>query len=178
MELIENLNWRYATKKFDATKKISSQDLDTILEAVRLSASSYGLQLYKILVIEDAELRAKLQPAAWNQSQIVDASQLIVFCNYSSVKAEHIDEYLRLKADTQGMKLEDLKAYGDFMKSKLGEFSPEAQGVWTARQTYIALGYLLNACAALRIDACPMEGFEPEKFNEILGLQERGFMLP
>ena len=93
-KFIENQNWRYATKKFDASKKISEQDLETLKEAIRLSASSYGLQLYKVLIVENPEVRAKLQPASWGQSQIVDASHLFVFANITDVQESHIDDYI------------------------------------------------------------------------------------
>ena len=174
MELIESLNWRYATKKFDPNKKIKPEDLETIKEAVRLSASSYGLQLYKVLVIDDPEIREKLKPASWGQTQITDASHLFVFCNYTDVKDENIDDYLDLKADTQNLDRDGLVGYGDMMKGAVSGMSETIKSQWTARQTYIALGNLLAACSMLRIDACPMEGFEPAKYNEILGLNEKG----
>ena len=174
MELIESLNWRYATKKFDPNKKIKPEDLETIKEAVRLSASSYGLQLYKVLVITDTEIREKLKPASWGQTQITDASHLFVFCSYTDVKDENIDDYLDLKADTQGLERDGLVDYGNMMKGAVNGMSESIKSQWTARQTYIALGNLLAACSMLRIDACPMEGFEPAKYNEILGLNEKG----
>ncbi|TPN84734.1 NAD(P)H-dependent oxidoreductase [Aquimarina algicola] len=174
MQLLEHLKWRYATKKFDATKKISETDLNKIKEAVSLSASSYGLQAYKVLIVEDPEIRKQLQPVSWGQSQIVDASQLIVFCSYTQVGPEMIDSYLNLKAKTQGVDPENLTGYGDFMKSKIGEHSDESMKNWTARQVYIGLGNLLAACAELKIDACPMEGFEPDQYNTILGLSDKG----
>ena len=142
---IDNLNWRYATKKFDTSKKVSQGDLDNLLEATSLSASSYGLQPYEILVVEDAALRAKLQPAAWGQSQITEASHLIVLANQST-----------------------------FGESKLMPLSESAKATWTARQTYIALGNLLSAAADLKIDTCPMEGFDSAQFNEMLGLSKKG----
>ncbi|WP_271782061.1 NAD(P)H-dependent oxidoreductase [Aquimarina algiphila] len=174
MELIQNLKWRYATKKFDPTQKISETDLEKIKEAISLSASSYGLQPYTVLIIENPELRKQLQPVSWGQSQIVDASYLVVFCNHTKVGAETIDSYLKLKADTQNLNIEDLEGYGDFMKSKIGELNDDAIKNWTARQTYIGLGNLLAACAELKIDACPMEGFEPDEYDTILGLSEKG----
>lgn len=174
MKLLEALKWRYATKKFDSTKKISESDLEQIKEAVRLSASSYGLQLFKVLVIEDAELRGKLQAASWNQPQITDASQLFVFCNYTKVTPENIDEYIELKAKTQGIDVNLLTDYADFMKNTIGGMPEEVQAIWTAKQTYIALGNLLAASAELGIDACPMEGFVAEQYNEILGLDKKG----
>ena len=174
MELIESLNWRYATKKFDPNKKIKPEDLETIKEAVRLSASSYGLQLYKVLVIEDPEIREKLKPASWGQTQITDASQLFVFCNFTDVIDKNIDDYLDLKAVTQDLDRGGLVDYGNMMKGAVSGMTAEIKNQWTARQTYIALGNLLAACSMLRIDACPMEGFEPAKYNEILGLNEKG----
>ena len=169
---LENQNWRYATKKFDATKKISKADLDFLKEAIKLSASSYGLQLYKVIIVENTELRAKLQPAAWGQSQIVDASHLIVFANYTKVEDEHIDEYLENASKIRQIPLEALSGYGDFMKGSLKSKTPEELNVWAQKQTYLALGNLLNAAAELKIDATPMEGFVPAQFNEILGLDK------
>lgn len=170
MELIKHLNWRYATKIFDSAKKVSLTDLEKIKQAVQLSVSSYGLQLYKVLIIEKKAIREKLKPASWNQNQITDASHLLVFCNYTKAKNEDIDAFLELTANTQQIAVKNLEEYGDFMKSKIDEMSSKEKINWTKRQTYLALGNLLNACAELQIDACPMEGFEVEKYNEILGL--------
>lgn len=175
MQLITNLKWRYATKKFDPSRKVSVEDLEKIKQAVQLSASSYGLQLYKILIIEDPELRARLKPVSWDQDQITDASHLIVFCSYSEVEDYHVDEYLKLSAETQQIELNKLEEYGLFMKQKIAEKSPIEKENWTARQTYLALGNLLAACAELEIDTCPMEGFEPDAYDDILGLKEQGF---
>ena len=167
---IKDANWRYATKKFDATKKVSKEDLETLKEAIRLSASSYGLQPYKVLIIENPEIRAKIQPVAWGQSQIVDASHLIVFANITNFGETEIDASLTNTAETRGLPIDALKGYGDFMKSKITTLPEEVRNTWTAKQTYLALGNLMNAAAELKIDVTPMEGFEPEKVNEILGL--------
>lgn len=174
MQLIQNLEWRYATKKFDPEKKVSKSDLEDIKKAISLAASSYGLQAYKVLIIEDPEIRKRLQPESWGQSQIVDASQLIVFCNYTNVDDQTIDDYLSLKANIQELNVEDLKGYGDFMKSKITELPDDIMKAWTAKQTYIGLGNLLAACAELKIDACPMEGFSPEGYDNILNLSDKG----
>ncbi|MFT4832429.1 MAG: nitroreductase [Psychroserpens sp.] len=171
---IDSLNWRYATKKFDATKKVSSADLDSLLEATTLSASSFGLQPYKIFVVENAEIRSKLRPAAWDQSQITEASHLIVLANQNSFGAELVEEYVENVSETRGVPAEGLKGYADFMISKLVPLSEDAKAVWTAKQTYIALGNLLSAAAINKIDACPMEGFDAAQFNDILGLTEKG----
>lgn len=172
--IISNANWRYATKKFDATKKISDQDFATLKEAIRLSASSYGLQPYKILIIENPELRAQLQPAAWGQSQIVDASHLIVFANITNFDEKEIDAYFINLTETRRIPMESVQGYADFMKSKVVPLPLETRNNWTAKQAYIALGNLLNAAAELKIDATPMEGFDPVQFNEILGLDKLG----
>ena len=171
---ITNQKWRYATKKFDASKKISSEDLETLKEAIQLSTSSYGLQPYKIFIIENPELRAKIQPAAWGQSQIVDASQLIVFANITNFGETEIDNYIHLMAETRGITVESVRGYADFMKMKITGLPEEQRNVWTSKQTYLALANLMNAAAELKIDVTPMEGFEPEKVNEILGLPELG----
>ena len=171
---ITNANWRYATKKFDTTKKVSKEDFETLKEAIRLSASSYGLQPYKILILENPELRAQLQPAAWGQSQIVDASQLFVFANITNFGEAEIDAYFQNLIETRRIPMEAVQGYADFMKSKVTALSEDARNTWTAKQTYIALSNLLNAAAELQIDVTPMEGFEPEKINEILGLDKLG----
>lgn len=173
MKLIENLKWRYATKKYDTTKKVSEDDLQQIKEAIRLSPSSYGLQAFKILDIKDKDIREKLKLASYWQPQITEASHLLVFCGYANVNDGHIDEYLNLKADTQGFDVELLKEFRNFMKVFI-EGRKSGKQVWTAKQTYIALSNAIAACAELKIDSTPMEGFESEKYNEILGLSSKG----
>ncbi len=174
MDYIENLNWRYATKKFDGTRRVSDVDLGKLLEATRLSASSYGLQPYHIFVISDQETKERLRPASWDQSQITDASHIIVFANNVDVDDTLIDAYLQNFSETRNIPINKLKGFGDFMKSKLTRLSEKEKGVWASKQTYIALGNLLSAAAEMKIDTCPMEGFEPEKYNEILKLNEKG----
>jgi nitroreductase len=169
---LNNQNWRYATKKFDATKKVSTEDLNTLKEAVRLSVSSYGLQPYKIIIVENPEIRAKLQPAAWGQSQIVDASHLFIFANDTNIGDEAIDAFLNTISITRETPLDALAGYGDFMKSKISTLEPGVKNTWSSKQTYLALGNLLNAAAELKIDVTPMEGFSPEQVNEILGLDK------
>ncbi|AEM71729.1 nitroreductase [Allomuricauda ruestringensis DSM 13258] len=174
MDLLENLKWRYATKKFDASKTIKEDDLEQLKEAVQLSASSYGLQLYKVLIIQNKELKSQLREAAWNQAQLTDASHIFVFCNYTERKNEHIDEYIQATAKTQDTPSEKLEGYGNLIKQSLSAKSEAAWQSWSEKQTYLALSNLLTACAELKIDSCPMEGFEQEKFNKILGLDEKG----
>lgn len=171
---IENQNWRYATKKFDSNKKISTEDLNTLKEAIRLSSSSYGLQLYKVFIVENPELRAKIQPAAWGQSQIVDASHLLIFANQTNVTEADIDGYLKNVAETRSIPETALTGYGDFMKGGILSRSDDEKANWTSKQTYLALGNLLNAAAELKIDVTPMEGFVPAQVNEILGFNNLG----
>lgn len=171
---LDNQNWRYATKKFDSTKKISTEDLNTLKEAIRLSSSSYGLQPYKILIIESPELRAKIQPAAWGQSQIVDASHLIVFANRKTINEAEVDAFFENISQTREIPLEALSGYQGFMKGKINELSADEQNTWNSKQTYLALANLLNAAAELKIDVTPMEGFSPSAVNEILGFNDLG----
>lgn len=172
---LENQNWRYATKKFDASKKITPSDLETLKEAIQLSASSYGLQPYKVLIIENPEIREQLKPFSWNQSQITEASHLFVFANIVDLQSNHISDYLTNMATIRGLKIEDLQGYSDMMNANIAQgLSVEQKSIWSAKQTYLALGNLLNAAAELKIDVTPMEGFEPAKYNEILGLDKLG----
>ncbi|WP_375323825.1 NAD(P)H-dependent oxidoreductase [Flagellimonas sp. GZD32] len=171
--VLENRTWRYATKKFDAAKKVSEEDLNTLLEATRLSVSSFGLQPYHILVISDQETKEKLKPASWDQSQITDASHIIVFANFTDFGDELVDDYITNVSETRGIRLEDLNGYADFMKSKLTNLPTDFKNTWTTKQAYIAFANTIQAAAELKIDACPMEGFEAEQYNEILGLTER-----
>ena len=171
---INNANWRYATKKFDASKKVSAEDLNTLKEAIRLSASSFGLQPYKVLIIENQEIRTKLVGASWGQKQIEDASHLIVFANEVNLNEGHIDAYFQNLVETRGIPAEAIKDYSEFMKSSVLAIPEDYKAVWTSKQTYIALGNLLNAAAELKIDVTPMEGFVAEQYNEILGLTAMG----
>ncbi len=173
-QFIENQNWRYATKKFDATKIISDHDLDILKEAIRLSTSSYGLQPYKVFIIENPELRAKLQPAAWGQSQIVEASHLFIFANIVDFGNAEIEDAIENLTEIRSLPSGSLDGFGDFMKSKITTLPVETRNNWTAKQTYLALGNLLNAAADLKIDVTPMEGFVPSEVNAILGLDKLG----
>ena len=173
-QFIKNAKWRYATKKFDATKKVSDADLAILKEAIQLSASSYGLQPYKVLLIENPEIRAQLQPVSWGQTQIVDASHLLVFANITSIGEKEINDYFDNLTSTRGIPMDAVQGYADFMKSKIVPLPDQVKNSWTSKQTYLALGNLLNAAAELNIDVTPIEGFEPEKYNEILGLDKLG----
>lgn len=171
---IEDLNWRYATKKFDTTRKVSEENLEKLLEAIRLSASSYGLQPYQILVIKNGEIRKKLQAASFHQSQITDASHLLVFANLAEVDKAYVDNYLDSIAEIRTTKRKELAGFEEMLDNTVLKFSPMEKNKWAVNQTYIALGNLLSAAANFKIDSCPMEGFEADKFDQILGLKEKG----
>lgn len=169
--ITELLNWRYATKKFDATKKLTDEEVKTLKEAVNLTASSYGLQPYRVLDVQTPELREQLKAAAFGQSQITDASQLFVFTAFNDLTDQHIDEYIALSAATKNIPLEAISGYGDFIKSVFTPRSASDKHNWAARQAYIAVGNLIDAAASMGIDSCPMEGFDPSAFDKILGLE-------
>jgi len=171
--VLEHRNWRYATKKYNADKKISAQDLDTLIEATRLSAASYGIQPYHIFVITDPQIRQRLKEVSWGQSQITDASHLIVFAHANDFGDELVDDFVDNLSRTRNIPMEGLKGYSDFMKSKLVTMPRESKADWAARQTYIALSNMMQAAAELKIDSSPMEGFEPESYNDILELSDK-----
>ncbi|WP_026896892.1 NAD(P)H-dependent oxidoreductase [Daejeonella oryzae] len=170
MTVIEKLKWRYATKKFDSTKKIPSEILNELLESTELAPSSYGLQPFKILVIEDQAIREKLKSAAYGQTQITDASQLIVFARIKNFGIEQVEEYADNIADTRNIDPKVIEGFVDVMKGTVNSLSEEQLAVWNSKQCYLALGFLLFAAAQQKIDACPMEGFDAAKFDEILDL--------
>ncbi|SHG47796.1 NAD(P)H-dependent oxidoreductase [Flagellimonas flava] len=174
MNLVENLKWRYATKKFDPQKKVSEQDLKYLKEAVQLSVSSYGLQLYKVLIVKDVSIREQLREVSWGQSQVTDASHLFVFCNFSEQKNEYVDDYINNIVETQNIPISAVEGYGEFIKENLSKKTTSEWQSWSKKQTYLSLANLLNACAELKIDACPMEGFDSAAYNEILGLDKKG----
>lgn len=175
-KIIEQLNWRYATKAFDASKRISDADWQTLSEALRLSPSSYGLQPWKFIVVKNADVRKKLRAVSWNQSQIEDASHLIVFASLKKVDEAYVDQFIAATASTRGLAVEGLKGYRDMMVGDLVKGPRSAIiGSWAQRQTYLALGNLLTTAAMLEIDACPMEGLDPTKYDEILGLDKSAY---
>lgn len=171
-ELLTALNWRYATKSFDKEKKLDASQLDTLLESLRLSPSSFWLQGRGFVVVENSELRQQLLPYARNQTQVVDASHLIVLCRRTDVNTDFVNRYFEDIAHTRGMDISALDGYKNMVLWFIEGKSQEDLAIWLSKQTYIAQGFLLSACAMLGIDACPMEGFDSSKFNEILGLSD------
>lgn len=181
MNIIDSLKWRYATKKFDPNKKVSDTDIATLKEAVRLTPSSYGLQLYKVIIVTDQKMKDKLYKESYYQSQIRDCSHLFVFCSYKTVSSKHIDEFIDLME--QGRQQDDERAYVDKMKSKakimlygtiakadIGRRDKSEALHWMQKQCYLAVSQLMVTCADMRIDSCPFEGFSTEAYDKILDL--------
>lgn len=168
--IIEALNWRYATKVFDEDKKVGDADFAELLEALRLAPSSFGLQPWKFIVVKNQEMRAKLRAAAWDQSAVTDASYFIVFTALRDMNEAHVDHFLGTMSETTSTPIEKLAGYKKIILDFISTMDERAVGEWSARQVYVALGELLTLCAMKEIDACPMEGFDRQKFDEILGL--------
>ena len=171
--LLEALQWRYATKRMNG-KKVPQEKINNILEAASLAPSSMGLQPYTILVIENEETRRKLQPAAYNQPQLIESSHLIVFTSWTDVTAAQVDEYVRQIASVRNVPIETLDAFKASLMGIVENRTPEAKAEWAARQAYIAFGTAIAAAAVEHVDATPMEGFNPAAVDEILGLKEKG----
>ena len=173
MDIVDYYNWRYATKKFNSKKKVAPSDLELIKEAVRLAPSSYGLQLFKVIIIENQELKNKLTDSSYNQNQIIDCSHLFVFCNYTKVLEKDIDLFISTKSKVNKHPINELQGYGSFLKNNLLKKEPKETSIWTTNQVYIALAHLMTACATLQIDSCPIEGFKADDYNSILDLNNR-----
>ena len=173
MKLLDALQWRYAVKKMNGTK-VPAEKLETIIEATRLAPSGFGLTPYSIIVVEDEETRKKLQPAFYNQSQVVDGSVVIVFAAWNTISEKEIAEYMQEIADQRGVAVDTLKDFSSAVNGSFKNKTPEQARVWADKQTYLALGFSLVAAAAEEIDATPMEGFAPDAVDEILGLKALG----
>lgn len=173
-DLLEQMHWRYAVKAFDPAQKLSAAQFDALLESLRFSASSFGLQPWKFVVVNSPALRAKVREHSWGQSQVTDASQLIVLCAQRELTAADIDRWSATLTKTRGGDPAIHEGYRKMMHGWHKHQTPEQLRQWMARQVYLALGTLLTAAAALGIDACPMEGFDPVKVGEVLGLDKLG----
>lgn len=170
---IEGLQWRYAVKKFDSTKELSKDKIEILKEAFNLSASSYGLQPVKLLVIKNKELQNKLVPHAWNQAQIADASHLLVFCVQKDFGINEVEEYFKRVQEIRNTSDEIINPFKSFLSKEVEKMTKENIYQWNKNQAYLALGNLLTVCGIEEIDSCPMEGFDPVNFDEILNLEEK-----
>lgn len=172
-EILNALNWRYATKVFDATKKIPAETWSSLEEALVLTPSSYGLQPWKFIIVQDPELRERLVGHSWRQRQVADCSHLVVMAVKKAYNLDDLDSFIGRMVETRGGSAD---ALAGFRKMIVGT---HAQGYmtteWAKMQAYIALGQFMTACALLGIDTCPMEGFIPARYDEELGLEAQGF---
>jgi nitroreductase len=166
------LNWRYAVKTFDSTRRIDGPTWASLENSLVMSPSSYGLQPWKFLVIADPALRAELRPHSWNQSQITDASHLVVFLAQRQIQAAELDRLINATSAIRGVPSDQLGFYRDLMQKDLVD-GPRSQQIerWASNQVYIALGTFMTAAALLGVDTCPIEGFSPAEYDRILGLE-------
>lgn len=174
--LLEALTWRYATKQFDPNKKIPAETWSALEDALVLSPSSYGLQPWKFFVVTDPAVKAALREHSWNQPQVTDCSHHVVFARRAVIDEASVDEFIARTVEVRGGTADALKVYRDMMVSDVVKGPRSAWAAeWAARQAYIALGNFMTSAALVGVDTCPMEGMDPAKYDEILGLPEKGY---
>lgn len=174
MDIIRQLNWRYATKAFDNDKIISQSKIDILIEAFNLTASSYGLQPYKLVLVKNKKLQEDLVEYSMNQKQIAQASHVLIFCIETTVNKSYIVDYFERIKTLRGTPDDILNSFRTFMIDEFESMSQKDIYNWAKNQAYLAMGNLLTICALHEIDACPMEGFIPEKYDALLGLEAKG----
>lgn len=172
MNIIDNLKWRYAVKKFDTNRELSETQINTLKEAFNLTATSYGLQPLKLVVIKNKEIQEELVEYSWNQQQIVQASHLLVICIQDNYTTTEVENYFNLVQKIRNTPDEIINPFKEFLTAEIAKKTQEELYASNKNQAYIALGNLLTVCATLEIDSCPMEGFVPEKYDEILNLKK------
>ncbi|WP_298948416.1 NAD(P)H-dependent oxidoreductase [uncultured Polaribacter sp.] len=173
MNIIDNLKWRYAVKKFDTNKNLTQEQLNLLKEAFNLTATCYGLQPLKLVVVENKEIQEKLVPHSWNQQQVVQVSHLLVICVKDKYTPKEVETYFNLVQKIRNTPDDIINPFKEFLTAEIAKKTQEELFIWNKNQAYIALGNLLTVCAMQQIDSCPMEGFNPEKYDEILQLTER-----
>lgn len=175
-QLLEAMEWRYATKKFDNTKKIDEATWAALEKTLILTPSSYGAMPYKFVVVKSQDIKDQLTAASYGQTQVSDCSHHVVFLAKEKMDAEHLKKYIEQTAAIRGLKIEDLQGFEKMMVTNLVErMTPEQSFKWASNQAYIALGNFMTAAAVLGVDACPFEGINPAKYDEILGLVNSGW---
>jgi nitroreductase/dihydropteridine reductase len=173
MNLTTAMSWRYATKKFDPDRVVSEPVIEALLETGNLAATSYGLQPFQFVVIQNQELQDKLVASSYGQRQVADASHVIVIATRTDVDADYISEYIAMVEERRGLAAGTMEEYKNIMIGTMGSMSEAHLSEWAAKQAYLVLGTLLAACAVLEIDSCPMEGFVAEEYDDLLGLKDR-----
>jgi nitroreductase len=174
-ELLAALRFRYATKAFDAARKIPAETWDAFEQSLVLTPSSFGLQPWKFLVIDHPEIREKLKAASWGQGQVTDASHLVVLTARTDLAQADIDSWIARLSEVQGTPAEALAGLSGVISSFSSAMTPAEKQAWNTRQVYIALGQLMTAAAVLGIDSCPLEGISPADYDTILGLPGTGY---
>ena len=174
MSLLENLNWRYATKKYDPTKKVAQEDLDKIVEAARMAPTSSGLQQFRVIVISNQQLKEKIVPIAMGQEIMADCSHLLVFAAWDRYTEERINQIYDYTTDQRGLPRGRFSSYTDRLKAAYLTQTAEQNFVHTARQAYIGFGMAIAQAAELQVDCTPVEGFVPEELDELLDLKSKG----
>jgi len=172
-KIIESLNWRYATKSFDTNKKVSEKEINTIIEAFRLTPSSFWLQPWKLIIIKNSDLKNKLVDHSYGQKQVWEASHILVFTRKKDINDELVDLYLDNMALTTWSTREDLKSYEDVMKWYFWKLNDEAKKSWAEQQVYLALWNVITVLAEIKIDSCPIWGFNPDWYDKVLNLEEK-----
>ncbi len=174
MNVVEGLKWRYAVKEFDISRRVSEKDLSDLKEVLRLTASSFGLQPWKFLIVSSTEMKNRLLEHSWNQKQVIQCSHHIVFARPTSFGEEDVDRFLKSTCDARNSELSSLGGYRGMILGFLSRMSDAEKSSWMEKQVYIALGNFLTAAAMMGIDSCPMEGIVKEKYDEVLSLSEIG----
>ena len=174
--LLNQLHWRYATKQFDPSRKVPTTDWKTLEETLVLTPSSFGLQPWRFIVVTDQTTKDKLVPASWGQRQVADASHVVVFAIKKNVGPAEVDRYLARIAEVRGVGVDSLNGFREVLTGFLAQPADAFDAnEWSSRQVYIALGNFLTSAALLGIDTCPMEGIEPARYDEVLGLSAQGY---
>ncbi len=171
---IDALTWRYATKKFDPSKKLTPEQENIVLEAIRMAPTSFGLQNFRVVVVKKPEMKLKLREVAYGQPQVTDSAMYLVFCVQKNITEDDIQNHVELVGKTRGVEMASLDGYKQMLLGFINNKTPDELSSWAARQAYITLGFGLMAAALNDIDACPMEGFDNSKFDELLALHDRG----
>ena len=173
MNIIESLNWRYATKKFDSNRKLSKNQVNTLKNAFNLTASSYGLQPIKLIVISNKEIKNNLLESSLNQQQVIQCSHLLVICVETDIDESYIELYFKRVVDIRKTSPKVLESFKNSIINEFNDMSNTSIINWSINQAYLALGNLMTVCSVEEIDSCPMEGFLPEKYDEILDLKTK-----
>lgn len=176
MNILESLNWRAAIKQFDTEKKVSQEDIDNLIEAANLTATSGGFQPFKLVVLSEGELKSQVANHAYGQPQVKDASHVLIFAIETNITEDMVDTYIERASSIRNVSKESFAGYANSMKMYISSMDDNAKYTWAKTQAFIALGTVLAAAAEMRVDSCPMEGFEPLKFQEILGLESKNLM--